>query len=459
MVVDAAGAGLEINCPGCGATLTVPKNTPEAHLPGPARVHATAPPSLPPAKKRQSHKREHKASPHGPPAKVVAPPPQGETPVAGIDRPPGDPSHPPLELPPPSTELLELQSRLARTEHDLDAARTRARLCEEDVRRAKQELTEANKKADAELVALRSRLEGQLERLREDAKRNAGDLAATASKAREAEAAQALTESRLLDAKSALEESRLALERCKEDLASKGETISRCETRIAELESQGAAAAASSDAKISGLEVKLDAASKRIAELEGELAASNKAQADAQIARDELAPKLESAEAEVSRLRADLENGEKHAAALARDLSAAREDSAKNRQECALMRSEREATRTEANRLRREVHEAIDRLQRTTSLKERLEEDLREAQAELEGFRSGEMTRENKVLKGIIERRNAEAQKEREEMVRGRRNVQALRRWVALLLWITGFSLIAAIIEAVLLWARFSPLH
>ena len=143
-------------------------------------------------------------------------------------------------------------------------------------------------------------------------------------------------------------------------------------------------------------------------------------------------------------------------AALARDLNMAREDSAKSRQERGLMRSEKEATRAEANRLRREVHEAIDRLQRTTSLKDRLDEDLREAMAELEAFRSGDMVRENKVLKGIIERRNAEAQKEREEMVRNRRSLHGLRRWVVILLWVTGFSLIAAIIEAVLLWAKFS---
>ncbi|MCC6356629.1 MAG: hypothetical protein IT577_22310, partial [Verrucomicrobiae bacterium] len=88
----------------------------------------------------------------------------------------------------------------------------------------------------------------------------------------------------------------------------------------------------------------------------------------------------------------------------------------------------------------------------------RLEEDLREAQTELEGLRSGDMTRENQVLKGIIERRNAEALKEKEELVKGRRKLVALRRWIAVLIWFAGISAIAATIEAVLLWAKFSPL-
>lgn len=123
------------------------------------------------------------------------------------------------------------------------------------------------------------------------------------------------------------------------------------------------------------------------------------------------------------------------------------------------MRSERESARAEANRLRRELHEAIERAHRAASLKERLEEDLREAQTELEGLRSGDMTRENQVLKGIIERRNAEALKEKEELVKGRRKLVALRRWIAVLIWFAGISAIAATIEAVLLWAKFSPLR
>lgn len=509
LIVDSAGAGLEIFCPGCGATLRVPLASQEQFTPAPAPSPEISPPSLPPAKKRSSQRREPRTSA---PSK---PPTQG-----------GARAHAaPSVLPPPaqtktdpSIEIAELRSKLDRAHRELDAANAARRQLEEQVQHSSATLAKSDARAKEDAASLRARMRAENDRLRQECERSAQENHALGEKLKEVENLRIQAEIRLAETSSSLEnklaeaqataaaqlsdlrtrseseiqrlkkdadrrsqeatsligrikeveasrdasESALAqtkaeLEQANSGLTSHKEALASLEYQNQELQSSASAAANAAEESIRDLNERLGAASSKIGELEAALDVGRRALNKAEALGVELTRKLEASEQTASRLRTDLEHSQAQGAALTRDLNIAREESAKSRQERALMRSEREATRAEANRLRREVHEAIDRLQRTTSIKDRLEEDLREAMAELEGFRSGDMVRENKVLKGIIERRNVEAQKEREEMVRSRKRMQSLHRWVVLLMWVAGFSLIAAIIEAVLLWANLSP--
>lgn len=522
LIVDSAGAGLEIFCPGCGATLTVPRLTQDTTPPVTAQTEG---PQQASPKKRSAHRREHKTTGGAKPAAHG-----GQKPGPASRGAPAAPEAR-MAVPDLATQATELKSRLARTEGDLESAMAARRDLEDEARRANAKLAAHDARAKENLTSLQSRLENENNRLRQECERRTRDADTLAAKLDESEASRVQCENRLAETKSSLEEeirrgeqrlaaseaaaagrvaevsarshadieslqneirrhakdaqttraqlreseasrtrceaalaeTRAELERSKtemekrmQDIASGQEALAAAQERMAEFQSAAAASANAAAEQMAAIESRLGAASARIGELEEALRVTEGALTDAGRANEELQEKLGASEQGALRLRSELADAQSQGAALARDLNMAREDSAKSRQERGLMRSEKEATRAEANRLRREVHEAIDRLQRTTSLKERLDEDLREAMAELEGFRSGDMVRENKVLKGIIERRNAEAQKEREDMVRSRRSLQGLRRWVVILLWVTGFSLIAAIIEAVLLWAKFS---
>lgn len=574
MVVDDAGAGLEIACPGCGKTVTVPTPAP-LQAPPPA----TPPVPLAPPEKRASPGRvpksattDHAPRSHRPTKDTKA--------KAAPDRPQaGEPDAPSKEISVPDPELIRLKSHLATAERDLDAGRAEVRRSEDASPAAKEKALDAQTIALGNHETLRAKVETELGELRAESRRLSDERNTLADRLRESEAARTRVEGLLRESHSATDEARLALtqlqttlaeertaatdqasriaslekdlasarddvataeannsrltqstaedmrrisaqlaeekaaqEKLHQELADARDAIASKDSRIVEItarasqeassaneriqaisselnETRSARDAAQADLaaareslaakdariteiqsannrrmdedgkKISDLETRLSESLSRIAGLEKNLSDLANSRAEAERDRDRLRQGLSAAEATASGLRTELEGLQRHSANLAHDLKVSQEDATKQRQERDLMRSERETARTEANRLRRELHEAIQRAQRTTSIKERLEEDLREALAELEGFRSGELTRENKVLKGIIERRNAEAQKEKEEMVRGRRKLQSLRHWVAILIWISGFSLVAAIIEAVLLWAKFSPLR